>query len=216
MYIVSILIFIVISGIHLYASYKKNRLIRNLSKIFIIPSLAVIYCLNAPKVEISFLLALLFSWIGDLVLIPHGKAFFTAGGVSFIISHIFFIITYSKHIHSIKTFILLIIVAALIYLIITTIVFKHLVKYLPKFLIIPMYIYLLVNASMNCAAFTLLLSNMTLASMIVFIGALSFFISDTNLFFVRFKKELAEQNHFVVMFTYILAELLIIVGIINI
>lgn len=216
MYILSLLIFIVSSGIHLYASYRKNRFFRNISKGFIIPSLALLYYLKAPNIEYTFLLALLFSWLGDLLLIPHGKAFFTAGGISFMISHVFFIISYSKHMHSIKSFIILIIIVAIIYLVITTTVFKHLTKYLPKFLIIPMYAYLLTNASMNCAAFSLLLSNMNLASLIVFIGALFFFISDTNLFFVRFKKEIAEQNHFVVMFTYIMAELLIVIGIIYI
>ena len=216
MYIQSILMFIISSSIHLYASQTKNRLYRNISKVFILPSLILLYYLKAPEVDNIFIIALLFSWFGDLLLIGKGKKFFTLGGISFMISHIFFIISYSKHIHDINSFIILIILAAIIYTVITVIVFKHLIKYLPKLLIFPMFIYLLTNASMNCGALSLLLSNQTLPSLIVFIGALSFFISDTNLFFVRFKVELKEQNHFVVMLTYILAELLIVIGMINI
>lgn len=208
--------FIISSSIHLYASQTKNRLYRNISKGFILPSLILLYYLKAPEVDNTFIIALLFSWLGDLLLIGKGKKFFTLGGISFMISHIFFIISYSKHIHDINSFIILIILAAIIYTVITVIVFKHLIKYLPKLLIFPMFIYLLTNASMNCGALSLLLSNQTLPSLIVFIGALSFFISDTNLFFVRFKVELKEQNHFVVMLTYILAELLIVIGMINI
>lgn len=213
MYILSIFIFIISSSIHLYASYKRNISLRNLSKGFIIPSLMMLYYFKATNIEYSFIIALLFSWLGDIILMGNGKIYFTLGGISFIVSHIFFIVTYSKYIIIINQYIPIIIAVGLIYLIITLIVFKHLTKYLPKFLIIPMFIYLLVNASMNCSALTLLLSNMNIASLIVFLGALSFFISDTNLFFVRFKKGLKEQNHFIVMLTYIIAELLIVLGI---
>lgn len=216
MYIVSIIIFVTSSLIHLYASYKKNKPLRNISKIFIIPSLILLYYLKASSIEYVFLIALLFSWLGDVLLIPNGKKFFVMGGISFIISHFFFILSYSKHISNIYNLIIYIILAAIIYFVITRTVFKHLTKYLPKGLVKPMFAYLLANASMNVAAFTLLLSNRNIYSLIVFIGALSFFVSDTNLFFVRFKEELTKQNHFVVMLTYIIAELLIVIGMINI
>lgn len=216
MFIVSILLFVISSSIHLYASSVKNRRLRNISKIFIIPSLILLYISLANPIENYFIIALLFSWFGDLLLIVPGRKFFTYGGISFIFSHVFFILSYSKHINEIGNNVYLIIATAIIYIVVTTIVFNHLIKYIPKILRIPMYGYLLANASMNCAAFTLLLSNKSIYSAIVYIGALFFFISDTNLFFVRFKKEIAKQNHFIVMLTYILAELLIVIGIIYI
>lgn len=208
--------FIISSFIHLYASNKRDRFLRNISKGFIIPSLMILYYTKTPSIDNTFMLALLFSWIGDLLLIGHGKKFFTAGGISFMISHILFVVSYSKHIHNLNNYIFIIILIAIIYIIITSIIFKHLAKYLPKALIIPMFVYLLINASMNCGALSLLVTNKSLASLIVFIGAISFFISDSNLFFVRFKVELKQQNHFIVMLTYILAELLIVIGMINI
>lgn len=216
MYILSIIVFIISSSIHLYASYRRNRKLRALTKGFILPSLILLYISKANQTDMVFIFALVFSWLGDLLLIIPGIPTFAAGGVSFGISHILFIISYFKHVDSLKEFIIAIVVVAIIYIIITSIVFKHLVKYLPKSLVPPMFLYLMTNAAMNCSAFSLLLSNHSLAAIIVFVGALSFFISDTNLFFVRFKKEWKEQNHFVVMFTYIIAELLIVIGMINI
>lgn len=212
MYILSILIFIITSGIHLIASYKQNIKLRAISKVLILPSLILFYISKANTVEIYFVIALIFSWLGDLLLIPKGKLFFTFGGIAFLISHLFFIIAYTSHIESFKECILIFAIVEIIYISITLVVFKHLTKYLPKFLIVPMFIYLITNASMNSFAFTLMYSVKDIYTLIIYLGALSFFVSDTNLFFVRFKVEEQKQNHFVVMFTYIIAEFLIVLG----
>lgn len=212
MYILSILIFIITSGIHLIASYKQNIKLRAISKVLILPSLILFYISKANTVEIYFVIALIFSWLGDLLLIPKGKLFFTFGGIAFLISHLFFIIAYTSHIESFKECILIFAIVEIIYISITLVVFKHLTKYLPKFLIVPMFIYLIANASMNSFAFTLMYSVKDIYTLIIYLGALSFFVSDTNLFFVRFKVEEQKQNHFVVMFTYIIAEFLIVLG----
>ena len=94
--------------------------------------------------------------------------------------------------------------------------FKNLKTYIPKYLFPPMVLYLTANASMNCFALALFMSNPTFLTSLIYIGGLLFFISDCNLFAVRFKVEDAKQNHFIVMSTYIIAELLIVIGIINI
>lgn len=212
MYILSILIFVITSGIHLIASYKQNIKLRAISKVLILPSLILFYISKANTAEIYFVIALIFSWLGDLLLIPKGKLFFTFGGIAFLISHLFFIIAYTSHIESFKECILIFAIVEIIYISITLVVFKHLTKYLPKFLIVPMFIYLITNASMNSFAFTLMYSVRDIYTLIIYLGALSFFVSDTNLFFVRFKIEEQKQNHFVVMFTYIIAEFLIVLG----
>lgn len=214
MVLLSLLIFIVTSSIHLYASFNKNRKLRAISKVLIIPSLLIYYVFKTNNIETYFILALLFSWFGDLFLILRGNKYFAIGGVSFGLSHIFFIISYIKKMNNMYIP-FYIYILALIYFIVTLIVFKHLKKYLPKQLIAPMCLYLLTNATMNCFALTLFNNILNRYSLIVFIGAISFFISDTNLFFVRFKKEENRQNHFIVMLTYIVAEFLIVFGYIN-
>lgn len=213
MYILSILVFIISSSIHLYASYIRNIKLRALTKGFIIPSLMLLYVSKATTIETTFVLALFFSWLGDVLLIVPGTKNFAMGGIAFGVSHLLFAASYLKHVNSIQGFTIVLVTAvAIIYIIIMLVVFKHLTKYLPSSLVKPMFVYLLANVTMNCTAFTLLLTNQTLTTLVIFIGALSFFISDTNLFFVRFKKEWKDQNHFVVMFTYIMAELLIVIG----
>ena len=210
------IIFAIDSIIHLYASMIRNRILRNISKIFIIPLLILIYITSVDSIKPLFLIALICSWFGDLFLILKGHLFFAFGGVSFGLAHIFFMITYYPYIHleGIKT--IIVSVAALIYLTVIIIYFKNLKTYIPKYLFPPMVLYLTANASMNCFALALFMSNPTILTSIIYIGGLLFFISDCNLFAVRFKVEDAKQNHFIVMFTYIIAELLIVIGIINI
>lgn len=79
-----------------------------------------------------------------------------------------------------------------------------------------MYIYLLANSAMNVFALMQLLSTGTLGAVIAYIGAVLFFASDCSLFLVRYYKprKIVYKDHFTVMLTYILGELLITQGII--
>ena len=82
----------------------------------------------------------------------------------------------------------------------------------PKPLFYPMLLYLLINGTMNCFALFRLISLPCIATVITCIGAFLFFISDSTLFFVRFKKDGRIKTHFWVMLTYSIGELLIIIG----
>lgn len=216
MFILLTSLFAVDSLIHLYASIRRNVLLRNISKVFIIPLLILIYITSSSAIKPLFLTALIFSWLGDLFLILKGYLFFSLGGVSFGLAHIFFMITYYPYIHLEGFEIIIVCVAVIIYSIVIFNYFKNLYVYIPKMLLVPMIMYLLANASMNCFALALFISNPSILTSIIYIGALLFFISDCNLFAVRFKIEEIKQNHFIVMFTYIIAELLIVIGITNI
>jgi uncharacterized membrane protein YhhN len=91
-------IFIVSTAFHLYASLRKETKMRNISKPFIILSLLGFYILAARQVSAAIVIALILSWIGDVLLIPKGIKWFTAGGISFMIGHFFFILGYLKDI----------------------------------------------------------------------------------------------------------------------
>lgn len=216
MIIVYTSLFIVDSLIHLYASMVQNKKLRSITKVFILPLLILIYITSVNPIKPVFITALIFSWLGDLFLILKGHLFFSLGGISFCLAHIFFMITYYPYINIKGLYIAIICVAALIYISVVFIYFRKLKKYIPKYLLIPMITYLIANASMNCFALAIFISKPNIITSIIYIGALLFFISDCNLFYVRFKVEEKKQNHFVVMFSYIIAELLIVIGIINI
>ena len=75
-----------------------------------------------------------------------------------------------------------------------------------------MFLYLLINGTMNTFAICRFISDMTRGPFITMIGAILFFISDVILFFVRFNENCRLKTHFAVMLTYSLGELLILVG----
>lgn len=205
-------LFIVATGMHLYASKTLNQKLRNITKPFILLLLLGFYVSSAEKVLTPMILALLFSWLGDVLLIGKGVKWFAAGGVSFMAGHVCFIISYNTQIGFSNLNIAEILIPAVIYASAVVFVFTKLKPYLLKVLFYPMFCYLLTNGSMNCFALFRLLSHPCQATVITFVGALLFFVSDCCLFFVRFKKDGLQKTHFVVMLTYSVGELLIVLG----
>ena len=79
-------VFVLSAAVHLYASAKKDTGMRNFTKPFILLSLLGFYVLSARSLSGAIVLALIFSWLGDVLLIPKGVKWFTAGGIAFISS----------------------------------------------------------------------------------------------------------------------------------
>lgn len=205
-------IFIITSVIHLYASYKSNVRLRAQTKGFLLLALLGWYCCSVSDPLPIVVAAILTSWLGDVLLIPKGVKWFSAGGISFLVSHVCFAVAYAYHVDFAVVPLWVIIVAAAAYIAVTALVFRGLKPYLQKKLFYPMAGYLLANSAMNCFALYQLVSLPCLATAVTFIGAVLFFISDSTLFYVRFKKDGLFKTHFVVMLTYILAEFLIVEG----
>ncbi len=205
-------VFLVSTVVHLYASIRKDTRMRNISKPFILLSLLGFYVLAARSVSAAIVLALVFSWIGDVLLIPAGVKWFTAGGISFMISHAFFIVGYLKDIMFSKIPAFLVVVLAVFFIATVTFIFSKLKPHLPKALFYPMFLYLLINGAMNCFAIFRCVSTATAATITTAIGAALFFVSDSSLFFVRFNKASRLKTHFLVMLTYSVGEFLIVLG----
>ena len=206
--------FFVSGAIHLFASLKNDRKLRNLTKPFILITLLGYYCFAAQKIAMTVVLALLFSWLGDVLLMPKGVKWFTAGGISFMISHFFFILSYLEYVDFARVGILKAVLLAAFFFVLVSVIFSKLRPHLPKALFYPMYLYLLINGAMNCFAGFRYLSGKTAGSLVTVIGAGLFFISDASLFFVRFDKTSRMKTHFIVMLTYSIGEFLIVLGLI--
>lgn len=209
-----LVIFIITTSIHLYASLKKNKPLRDKTKPFILLSLLGFYVYSVEVINIYVVLALIFSWIGDMFLILNGVKWFAVGGVSFMISHFFFILSYLGSINFANVPVYSIVILAIFFFITVTIIFSKLKPHLPKALFYPMYLYLLINGAMNSFAIFRFLSLADVSGIITVIGAILFFISDSSLFFVRFQKNCKLKTHFLVMLTYSIGELLIVIGLI--
>ena len=207
-------VFCITTAIHLYASLKQNKPLRNKTKPFILLALLGFYVYSVEVINPNVVLALIFSWIGDMFLILNGVKWFAVGGVSFMISHFFFILSYLPNINFANINKLIIIVLAVFFFVVVSIIFSKLKPHLPKPLFYPMFLYLLINGAMNCFAIFRFLSCIELASIITSVGAILFFISDCSLFFVRFDRNSLLKTHFLVMLTYSIGELLIVIGLI--
>ncbi len=207
-------VFFTAAAVHLAASLKKNKPLRNKTKPFILLGLTGFYCFAADPVIAAVVLALLFSWLGDILLIPKGVKWFAAGGTAFMASHLFFIISYAKQTDFSR--VRPVFAAALIaaFVLISLILFHFLRPHLPKRLFYPMLFYLILNGLMNCFAWFRALTVGGTAGIVTAIGALLFFISDSSLFFVRFHKDSRLKTHFPVMLTYSLGEVLIVLGLV--
>ena len=212
MKIVFLAVFFVSTAVHLYASLRKDARLRNITKPFILLSLLGFYVLAARSVSAAIVLALIFSWLGDVLLIPRGIKWFTAGGIAFMISHAFFVLGYTRDVVFSRIPVFLIVLLAVFFAAAVAYIFSKLRPHLPKALFYPMFLYLLINGTMNCFAIFRCVSAPSAATLTTAIGAALFFVSDTALFFVRFKKDGRLKTHFLVMLTYSIGEFLIVLG----
>ncbi len=208
-------VFVIDTIIHLYASQKCNQHLRDVTKGFILFSLLGFYLESVTEPSWIIVLAIFFSFLGDMFLIPKGTKWFVIGGLAFMVSHVFFCIGYASDVAWATMNPWLIALVAAVYIATVAFVFIKLSPYLNKALFYAMMLYLLINGTMNTFAWLRLFNNPTsIGSYITLAGAILFFISDTSLFFKRFNKNGKQHSHFLVMLTYSLGELLIILGIV--
>ncbi len=207
-------VFFLSAAIHLFASLKQDKALRNRTKPFILLGLLGFYCCAAEPIVWLTVLALVFSWLGDVLLIPKGVKWFTAGGIAFMVSHVFFILSYLRQIDFAVVTPWLAALLIVFFVAASLILFRFLRPHLPKQLFYPMLMYLILNGMMNCFAWFRSMTIGGAAGVITAVGALLFFLSDSSLFFVRFHKNSPLKTHFVVMLTYSLGEFLIILGLI--
>ncbi|MBR4760699.1 MAG: lysoplasmalogenase, partial [Lachnospiraceae bacterium] len=159
-----------------------------------------------------FLFALFFCWMGDILLMKGDMKWLIAGGISFMVGHVFFMIGYSHDIVFSSEHLLPALLLAMLFVFAAVSIFLKMKPDLPKQMVKPMIGYLLINAAMNCFAIMRMISNPGIPAFITCIGAMLFFVSDSFWFYVRFKKEGRLKTHFGIMLTYALGELLIIIG----
>ena len=213
MHYVFLCLFVLISAAHLYASFRDDKRLRAWTKGGILLSLLGYYLFAAAgQIRWLVIVAILTSWLGDVFLIFRWG--FAAGGVSFMISHLCFILIYWPNLVFSPSYWYVYALLALVYGTAVFFEFRALKGCMRKSLYYPMILYLVVNAAMNSAAFLQMLHVPCTATVFIFVGAALFFASDSILFLVRFHKtQLVWRRHFLVMLTYILAEFLIVRGI---
>lgn len=205
---------IVTSAIHLFDSWRDDARRRKYTKPFLLIFLILYYIFSTDAPSFLLIAALAASWLGDVLLIPAGNKWFVAGGLSFMMTHFLFVAVYARQVRfeSVKWW--AVIPAALLYYGISALIIRALTPSTPKMMLVPMYVYLLANSTMNVFSFMQLMAVPSFAAAVAFGGAVLFFISDCALFLVRYyeKKDIIFKRHFTVMLTYVAGEFMITQG----
>jgi uncharacterized membrane protein YhhN len=156
------------------------------------------------------LLALFFSWTGDVLLIfqENKSIFFLLGLSAFLIAHIFYIFFFHsiRVIENIKSNLWLLVVVVIYYAVLITLLSPHLGD-----MKLPVRIYGIVISFMFMLAMHMLYIKNKVTGRWMMIGALLFVLSDSTLAINKFYQSF-EAAGILIMLTYGLAQLFIIEG----
>jgi len=160
--------------------------------------------------------ALIFSWIGDVILIfaDIAEIYFILGLVSFLIAHITYCVLFNKQIiGEIQINKVLFGLGSLVIAFYLTAIILVLMPNLGN-LKIPVIVYAAVISTMLLFAFNGYLIWKKPGALYIFLGAITFVISDSILAFDKFHAPI-EKSSFFIMLSYLVAQYLIVVGIIR-
>lgn len=200
---VFILLSIVYSGGILFNS---ATLVFYLKPALLLPLIVAAFISKNFKNKIILAVALVFSWIGDTLLLFVFKdaIYFILGLFAFLIAHIFYIVLFTKELKKVNgkiEFIKPILLLIVIYLIALLLV---LIPHLGA-LTIPVIIYSVVISTMLYIACLLSFYWPKPASIYLFTGAVSFILSDSILAFNKFYQPVPISG-FLIMATYLYAQ----------
>ena len=206
-------LFIISLVANLAGIFLEQETIQLVSKPLIIISLAGYFIAATKKADHLFkpliLFALLFSWMGDVLLIFQGRdqLFFLLGLSSFLVAHIFYIIFF----HRVRLKEAL--PARLFPLIVVVVYYARLMLFLSPYLNEmkwPVRVYGVVISIMFMLALHMRLKN-RVTGLLMMGGALLFVASDSLLAINKFYKPF-EGSGLLIMLTYGLAQLFIVEG----
>ncbi len=207
-------LFAVVSAVHLYHSWTDETQKRRCTKWALLLLLLGYYLTSTTSPSPLLIAALLFSWLGDVLLMPKGNAWFVSGGISFLAAHVLFVLLYLGQVNFAAVNWFIAVPVALVYIAAVTVILALLKKETPKAMFIPMFLYLLMNGAMNVFALMQLLCNPCAGAVVAYLGAILFFVSDSTLYLNKYykKKDIIFKKHFTIMLTYLLGEFLITQG----
>ncbi|MCP2025718.1 putative membrane protein YhhN [Flavobacterium sp. HSC-32F16] len=210
-------IYIALCSIYLLLLYLGYESLDCYLKPALIPLLILgVYFSKKFPTQKILLTALLFSWIGDVILLfsDIAEIYFILGLVSFLISHILYCVLFNRQIkEKIKR-------NAVIFAIGSVLIAIYLIGMLSVLLPslgdlkIPVIAYASVISIMLLFAYNGLLIWKKPANQLVFFGALFFIVSDSILALNKFYTPL-KKSSFIIMLTYLVAQYLIVIGVLK-
>lgn len=204
-------VFIIISLLNLTFEVIKYKQGRHLTKPMLMPLLLLFYLLNVSDPNNYIIVALVCGFLGDVFLMCTSKqTYVLAGLTAFLIGHIFYIIIFlnsTEFLNAIPSYFFIFLFP---YLILGPYLLKQLYPSL-KSMKVPTTIYMSIIILMSFTSLTRIFTVPFLSFILTFIGSLCFLLSDTILAFDLFKQT-KKYNTIYIMSTYILAQFLIVLG----
>jgi uncharacterized membrane protein YhhN len=206
------LVFLVILGVvsvvYLVSLFYKYGLLQAILKSCLVPLILAVYIFGTGKILIFVVLGLIFGWAGDVLLLKGSNSlFFKLGLVSFLLGHICYII--AMYAFAIPFHITALIISIAAAACIGLLLFKILHPAVE--MKIPIIAYEITILTMVIFALQLFLAQGASFGAFVLAGSLCFLVSDSTLAFDTFRKA-PKYGPFIVMLTYIAAQLLIALG----
>ena len=196
--------------INLVCAFFFRELVRKITKACLMPVLLGFYLVGTDSIMVLIVMALVFSWVGDVLLINKDKpVFFKLGLASFLISHLYYLIAFLVFA---GTFHLVTLIISLVIAIPLTV---YLLKLLnpSKEMKIPVTAYAVVITLMSLAALQLLVAHPCVATTLIFVGSLVYLFSDSLMAYLLFH---TKPKHFnvITMVPYIVAQGCIVLGLV--
>lgn len=199
------LVFLLVSVLDLIGVIYKIPSLVFVFKPLILLSLLILYAVSVSKRNRVYVLALIFSFLGDVFLVFSGEVYFISGLVSFLIAHILFIKIVLNRIQ--KSTVLNIVISIIPFLILLFVLLSILYSSLNE-LLIPVIIYGITITTFGAVSLLDYLNTKSTKSLFMLVGAIVFITSDSILAINKFYS----PNEFLaisVMVTYIIAQYLI-------
>lgn len=194
-----------------------NKKLRTATKPLLMPLVLLYYLSFGPSIINPYLIgAIVACWLGDVLLMKHGDHWFAAGGIAFMLAHVLFILVYvhqtKLYTFSSPTSLLVLVLYFGAIVIVARIIHENAKGAMWN----SVLFYLLCNATMNFFALVQMIFKKGNGTVIAYIGAVLFFVSDCLLFVAKFGKQRSNliKSYCLVMLTYILGVLLITMGMI--
>lgn len=217
-----LILYLLNGALTIFAEQTQQHLLMYVTKVLMMPLLAMYMYSKLKDIRpLKFIIvALFFSWLGDIFLMfpgaktdPHAQLLFVFGLLSFLIAHINYILHFIRELNSVKKVTLIVEKPFLVFpfLLILILLLKLLYPGLGpmKF---PVTMYALIIITMLLMAFNRYKLVGSTSFCLVFFGAALFVLSDSciaiNVFYVPF-----EAASLVIMSTYIIAQLMIVEGV---
>ena len=205
---VFLIILAFVSTVYLVTLFFKFSPLQAVLKGCLLPLILAVYIFGTDRVLLPIVLALVFGWLGDIFLLKiSDDRFFKLGLGSFLAGHLCFIAAMYNFAQPFNFPILFICIAA------AAVLGFFMFRFVQpnEKMRIPVIAYEIIIMFMAVSAIQIFVNQGSYFGIFVLAGSLCFVLSDTILAFDTFRKK-TNIGHFVVMLTYILAQLFIILG----